>query len=82
MWKHNEITEETLRNKIRNKEICLGGNAKLKIYGTLNCKSGKRLKTQNRVFFNSENEATAFGFRPCAHCSNKKYKEWIYLTQN
>ncbi|HEV8513084.1 MAG TPA: Ada metal-binding domain-containing protein [Cyclobacteriaceae bacterium] len=44
------------------------GNAKLKIYRTLSCHSGKRMKKENRVFFESEAEAISLGFRPCRNC--------------
>lgn len=54
----------------------MGGNLKLKIYGKLNCKSGKRMKKQNRVFFSSEEEAIEHNFRPCGHCMKSKYKTW------
>ncbi len=57
-------------------EILLGGNANLKIFGTLNCKSGKRLKIRNRVFFKNEAEAIQAGYRPCGHCMRAKYKVW------
>nr|WP_302850443.1 Ada metal-binding domain-containing protein [Pedobacter mucosus] len=67
--------------KIKNKEICLGGNIRLKIYGTLQCTSGKRMKIQNRMFFTSEDDALINGFRPCGHCLNQKYKKWICSTQ-
>jgi methylphosphotriester-DNA--protein-cysteine methyltransferase len=61
---------------IRAKVINLGGNRSLKIYGKLNCKSGKRMKRENRVFFNSEDEAKKNGYRPCAHCRYGDYKKW------
>jgi methylphosphotriester-DNA--protein-cysteine methyltransferase len=61
---------------IRQKGIIFGGNDKLKIYGCLNCRSGKRMKKENRVFFFSEQEATAHGFRACGHCMNKEYKKY------
>ena len=80
MIQHIDITDSDLRSKIKLKEICFGGNRNLKIYGTLQCKSGKRLKRKNRVFFSSENEAINKGFRPCGHCMKTKYKKWIYLT--
>jgi len=57
-------------------KITLGANRNLKIYGTLNCKSGKRMKLENRVFFGSEVEAIAHGFRPCGHCMREKYLLW------
>jgi methylphosphotriester-DNA--protein-cysteine methyltransferase len=65
-----------LKQKINSGEITLGGNLKLKIYGTLTCASGKRMKTKNRVFFRGENEAVASGFRPCGHCMREKYLAW------
>lgn len=58
-------------------EIQLAGNAKLKIYGTLSCGSGKRMKAQNRVFFISETEAIEKGYRACGHCMCKAYKKWL-----
>ena len=65
-----------LKKLIDNGTIKLGGNANLKIYGTLDCKSGKRLKTKNRVFFASEATAIEQGYRPCGHCMRSKYKAW------
>lgn len=73
---HSEITNTQLFLKIKNHEVSLGGNKKLKIYGKLNCASGKRMKRQNRVFFVDENEAIAKGYRPCSHCLKNEYKKW------
>ena len=61
---------------IRNGGITLGGYKKAGIYGTLNCRSGKRMKIENRVFFKDEKEAISEGYRPCAHCLPEKYKFW------
>jgi methylphosphotriester-DNA--protein-cysteine methyltransferase len=61
---------------IRAKDISFGGNKKLKIYGKLNCKSGKRMKRENRIFFVSTREAIENGYRPCAHCMYEEYKKW------
>jgi methylphosphotriester-DNA--protein-cysteine methyltransferase len=58
------------------KQVQFAGNAKLKIYGTLNCRSGKRMKAQNRVFFKSAAEALQLGYRPCGHCMVEEYKKW------
>jgi methylphosphotriester-DNA--protein-cysteine methyltransferase len=74
--KHNEISDAVLRTHIRQQQITLGGNSEFKIYGTLHCKSGKRLKKQNRVFFVSEDEALQNGYRPCGHCMRNNYKKW------
>ncbi len=76
MINHNEISDSELRSKIMKKEICLGGNKRLKIFGKLSCKSGKRMKTENRVFFGSDSEAISNGYRPCGHCMNSKYQQW------
>ena len=58
------------------KRIMFAGNQKLKIYGKLNCASGKRMKAENRVFFESKGEAVAQGFRPCGHCMREEYERW------
>ncbi len=81
----NENTSITFRRKrdepcinslIKNRKILWAGNRKLNIYGKLNCKSGTRMKTQNRVFFQNEQEAIALGFRPCGHCMRLEYLDW------
>jgi methylphosphotriester-DNA--protein-cysteine methyltransferase len=76
MIQHDKISDLDLRNKIKKGEICFGGNLKLKIYGTLKCASGKRMKRENRVFFLSEIEANKNGFRPCGHCMKTNYQKW------
>lgn len=75
---HTEISAARLRTLIRKGEITLGGNKKLKIYGLLSCKSGKRMNAENRVFFTDEQQAIANGFRPCGNCQRNLYKKWIY----
>jgi len=76
MIRHDKISNSYLLNKIKNAEICFSGNRKLKIYGTLRCASGKRMKRENRVFFLSEDEARQNGFRPCGHCMKTDYQNW------
>jgi len=76
MIKHSEIDSRTLTRLIKSKNIQFGGNINLKIYGTLDCKSGKRMKTTNRVFFESIDDAKRLGFRPCGHCMRSEYKRW------
>lgn len=68
MIKHLQINNRALHQKIKNKKIIYGGNSKLKIYGTLHCKSGKRMKKENRVFFTSMKDVEAHKYRPCGHC--------------
>jgi len=74
---HNRFSRlRQLKMLIDTREIQLGGNANLKIYGTLACKSGKRLNLKNRVFFKNEAEAIEKGYRPCGHCMHEQYKHW------
>jgi methylphosphotriester-DNA--protein-cysteine methyltransferase len=70
------ILHSELINAIKSKQVTFGGNTQLKIYGTLTCKSGKRMKKSNRVFFVDELEAISFGYRPCGHCIREKYQIW------
>ncbi|MEQ9298958.1 MAG: Ada metal-binding domain-containing protein [Cyclobacteriaceae bacterium] len=49
---------------------------RLRIFGKLNCQSGKRMKRNNRVFFQGQEEAIAAGFRPCGHCMKSDYQNW------
>jgi methylphosphotriester-DNA--protein-cysteine methyltransferase len=70
-----------LKELINKGEILLAGNKKLKIYGTLNCTSGKRMKTENRVFFESQKEAEGVGYRPCGHCMRAAYLQWKVLSR-
>lgn len=76
MMQHDELSDRQLRQLLRTKGITLAGNRSLRIYGTLNCKSGKRMKRTNRVFFKNETEALREGFRPCGHCMRNQYKRW------
>jgi len=73
---HSLLTITQFKQLVKTGTITLGGNKVLKIYGTLHCSSGKRMKQQNRVFFSSEEEAIAAGYRPCGHCMREKYKAW------
>ncbi len=82
MITHLELGENAFRRMRQLKalmdkgEVQLAGNSKLKIYGTLSCSSGKRMKTGNRVFFESETEAKSMGYRPCGHCMRGAYLQW------
>ena len=76
MIRHQEIDQDRLIGLIKTGTLTLGGNTRFKIYGTLSCKSGKRMLKKNRVFFESEEEARAHGFRPCGHCMREAYKQW------
>lgn len=76
MIRHEMITDQELYGLLRRGEILFGGNQQLKIYGSLHCHSGKRMKRKNRVFFKDENEALTFGYRPCGHCMKQAYMDW------
>jgi methylphosphotriester-DNA--protein-cysteine methyltransferase len=76
MIQHSAISNSGLRSQIKQKCICFGGNKKLKIYGTLQCSSGKRMKRENRVFFSTEDDASQNGYRPCGHCMKQAYQKW------
>lgn len=82
MIHHTDIGEdpEERRKKIKvlitTGRIRFGGNKNLKIYGTLSCSSGKRMKPANRVFFETEDEAIRAGYRPCGHCMREKHRAY------
>jgi methylphosphotriester-DNA--protein-cysteine methyltransferase len=76
MIEHRKISSVELRRLIRNKTVKNAGNLRLKIYGTLQCSSGKRMKKENRVFFTDESEAFDHHFRPCGHCLREQYHRW------
>ncbi len=76
MTAHLLLNTLELQHAIRQHKIKFAGNLKLKIYGTLHCASGKRMKMENRVFFENEKEALSAGFRPCGHCLPNDYKKW------
>lgn len=60
----------------------LGGNARSKIYGRLDCPSALRAiaradtYARSRVFFVDEPTAIAAGYRPCARCMPLAYSAW------
>lgn len=44
------------------------GWKKGKIFGRLDCRSGMRIKKENRVFFLTWDDAIEQGYRPCKIC--------------
>lgn len=46
----------------------LAGYAPDRIFGRLDCKSGMRMKKENRVFFHTLEDAVTEGYRPCKNC--------------
>jgi len=73
---HTKINDHDLHLQIKKGFIRFGGNATLKIFGRLDCRSGKSMKKENRVFFNTVKEPIGTGFRPCGHCMKPAYKQW------
>jgi methylphosphotriester-DNA--protein-cysteine methyltransferase len=80
MIKHAEISPREFFSLIRDGSIQLAGNRHLKIYGLMNCTSGKRIKKPNRVFFETETEAIRLGFRPCGHCMRERFLQWKHQS--
>jgi methylphosphotriester-DNA--protein-cysteine methyltransferase len=76
MIKHVDLGKNELSSLIRKRKVRMAGNLRLKIYGTLQCNAGKRMKKVNRVFFASSKEAEQKGFRPCALCMHCEYQHW------
>jgi hypothetical protein len=82
MWYHKNLSSVELLKMVTSNQLTLSGNIRLKIYGTLYCVSGRRMKKENRLFFSNEVEAIQFGYRPCGHCLRKKYREWKNVRKN
>jgi methylphosphotriester-DNA--protein-cysteine methyltransferase len=76
MERHTDLASRIIFQKIKGKQFNFAGNMRLKIFGTLSCKSGKRMNRKNRVFFFNEHEAIRAGFRPCGHCMREAYLKW------
>ena len=77
---HRDLSDRELRSLIEQNKVCLGGNRRLRIYGRLDCSSGKRMKRENRVFFLSKQQAVEVGYLPCGHCMKAEYRQWICST--
>jgi methylphosphotriester-DNA--protein-cysteine methyltransferase len=58
----------------------LGGNAKTRVYGRLDCRAPrvgleKGTYQKNRVFFSDASAAEAAGYRPCGRCMRDSYRD-------
>ena len=76
MIRHTAIDDEDMCRLILGGHIRYGGNRRLRIYGRLNCVSGKRMNRDTRVFFGDAAEARAAGFRPCGDCLRPAFQRW------
>ncbi|MGL5857736.1 MAG: Ada metal-binding domain-containing protein [Angustibacter sp.] len=59
----------------------VGGHRRTKVYGRLDCPAARRWLARgyyavHRVFFLDEATARQAGYRPCAVCLPRKYREW------
>jgi methylphosphotriester-DNA--protein-cysteine methyltransferase len=59
----------------------LGGHRRTRVYGRLDCRAALAAirrggYAQRRVFFASEADAVAAGYRPCAVCLPGEYRAW------
>ena len=59
----------------------LGGHRRARIYGRLDCRAARQAiarggYVRHRVFFLSEADARAAGYRPCAVCMPQAYAAW------
>lgn len=50
-----------------------------KIFGTLDCRTGMRMKKENRVFFHTLEDAIAEGYRPCCNCKPLDEKDFARI---
>ena len=75
MLYHANLEDSELWKGIKQQKIAYAGHKKLKIYGSLKCASGKRMKRENRIFFETEKEALSLGYRPCGHCMRTAFKK-------
>jgi len=50
-----------------------------KIFGRLDCKSGMRMKKENRVFFHTLKDAVNEGYRPCKKCKPINEKDFAQI---
>lgn len=76
MIRHDTIHEASLHRMIRDGRLTFAGNRRLKIFGRLDCRTGRRLGRENRVFFATRSEAEGCGYRPCARCLRAAYDVW------
>ena len=65
-WRHADLDPVRLRRLIVSGVIILAGNERLRIYGQLSCRSGKRMHRGNRVFLPMRMPRWEQGFAPAA----------------
>ena len=73
---HSDIADADLHAQLKSGTLTLAGHRSGKIFGRLDCDSGKRMKREERVFFADAAEAMGLGYRPCGHCMKDAYAQW------
>lgn len=73
---HLDIPDPDLHALLKSGALTFAGHKSGKIFGRLDCASGKRMKREERVFFADAAEALAMGYRPCGHCMKDAYAQW------
>jgi len=58
------------------------GHKKYKIFGRLDCKSGMKMKKENRVFFHTLEDAVLHGYRPCRNCNPMDEEEFKRIRES
>lgn len=53
-----------------------------RIFGTLDCTSGMRMKKENRVFFHTLEDAILEGYKPCKKCKPLSEEEFYNRDSN
>lgn len=76
MIRHADIADADLHAHLKSGALTFAGHRTGKIFGRLDCASGKRIKREERVFFADATEALALGYRPCGHCMRDAYAQW------
>lgn len=76
MWRHDSMSDADVFQLLRGRTIMMAGNRRQRIYGQLDCRSGKRMRRANRVFFADATSAVVAGYRPCGHCLPDHYRQW------
>lgn len=65
--------EETPKAEPKKTAPATGGkyvaNGKTMVYHTLDCRYGKRISAENKVFLKTKNAATRGGYEPCSFCN-------------
>jgi methylphosphotriester-DNA--protein-cysteine methyltransferase len=61
--------------------VTYGGHRRTRVYGRLDCRAALAAirrggYVRHRVFFASEADAVAAGYRPCAVCLPAEYRAW------